>query len=170
MKIKKAKEKVDAKVSKGKGKIAAKLGKAAKAVRCCVLLAFALAIVGCSTSEPASRATCARYEFGDITVDNGSTFTLTLGDGAIASADSTGSTETMTANPTNDVKPDLDVSVPVNKAGAAQSVGSVLGDAAAGLIRGAFSGNTNGANGGATADCPDGNCSEDPEDCKDCKL
>lgn len=147
--------KVAEKVGKAKAKIVKKCGKAAKALL--LALAFAGVLCGCATSEPASRATCARYDFGDIKVDNGSTFTLTLGDGAIASADSTGSTETMTANPTNDVKPQTEVSVPVNKAGAAQSVGSVLGDAVAGLVKGAVSGGN--SSGGASADCPDGNFS-----------
>ena len=155
-KAKAAKTKVADKVAKGKSKIKAK----AKKVGAVVLagLWLGLVVCGCATSEPASRATTARYEFGNIHLDNKSTLTITLGDGAIASADSTGSTETMTANPTNDVKPQTEVSVPVNKAGAGQSVGSVLGDAVAGLVKGAVSGGK--SSGGASADCPDGNCSE----------
>lgn len=155
-KAKAAKEKVADKVAKGKSKIRAKAKKVGAAVLAGLWLG--LAVCGCATSEPASRATTARYEFGNIKVDNGSTFHLTLGDGAIASADSTGSTETMTANPTNDVKPQTEVSVPVNKAGAGQSVGSVLGDAVAGLVKGDVSGGK--SSGVASADCPDGNCSE----------
>ena len=147
----KIKEKAKAMKSKLKSKV--------KKVEIC--LALLLLVAGCSTSEPASRATCARY--GDIVVKVGENakdndIKITIGDGAIASADSTGSTETMTANPTNDVKSDIDVSVPVNKAGAAQSVGSVLGDAVAGLVKGAVSGGK--SSGGASADCPDGNCGE----------
>ena len=74
-----------------------------------------LALFGCSTATPASRATTASY---DITVkvcmDEGvksSTVNVpfTFGDGALASADSTGSTETQTATPTLDIKPDVNV-------------------------------------------------------------
>ena len=158
--VKNAKAKVAEKTAKVKANVADKVKKAKSAARAvvAVALAFAAILCGCATSEPASRATTARYEFGNIHLDNKSTLTITLGDGAIASADSTGSTETMTANPTNDVKPDIDVSVPVNKAGAGQSVGSVLGDAVAGLLKGSVSGGK--SSGGASADCPDGNCSE----------
>ena len=154
-KAKAAKEKVADKVAKGKSKIKAKAKKVCAAVMAGLWLG--LAVCGCATSEPASRATTARYEFGNIHLDNGSKLTITLGDGAIASADSTGSTETMTANPTNDVKPDIDVSVPVNKAGAGQSVGSVLGDAVAGLIKGASARDNSTA---TVAPCEDGSCNE----------
>ena len=154
-KAKAAKEKVADKVAKGKSKIKAKAKKVGAAVLAGLWLG--LIVCGCATSEPASRATTARYEFGNITVDNGSTFTLTLGDGAIASADSTGSTETMTSSPTNDVKPDIDVSVPVNKAGAGQSVGSVLSDAVEGLIKGASARDNSTA---TVAPCEDGSCNE----------
>lgn len=159
---KKGKAKVAEKVAKGKAKVKAKLGKKSAIVALCIALA---AICGCATSEPASRATTARY--GDIVVKiddgaYGNTITLTIGDGALASADSSGSTETMTANPTNEVKPDIDVSVPVNKAGAAQSVGSVIGDAVASLITGAKSKTTEttSADTSASSACADGACSE----------
>lgn len=144
------KDKIKEKAKSVKDKLKSKVKKVA------TCLALLLLVAGCSTSEPASRATTARYDFGSIHCDGKSTVTITIGDGAIASADSTGSTETMTSSPTNDVKPDIDVSVPVNKSGAAQSVGSVLGDAVAGLVKGAV---TKGS-GGQSADCPDGNCSE----------
>ena len=155
-KAKAAKTKVADKVAKGKSKIKAKAKKVGAAVLAGLWLG--LSVCGCATSEPASRATTARYEFGNIHLDNKSTLTITLGDGAIASADSTGSTETMTANPTNDVKPDIDVSVPVNKAGAGQSVGSVLGDAVAGLINGASARANNST--ATVAPCEDGRCNE----------
>ena len=63
-------------------------------------------------TQPASRATTATY--GDIIVKIGddahdNSVTITLGDGALASADSAGSTETQTATPTMDIKPDIDV-------------------------------------------------------------
>ena len=71
------------------------------------------ALCGCATSDPASRATSATYGDLVVKVDASSNVTIrvTIGDGAIASADSSGSTETMTATPTNttDIKPDVDV-------------------------------------------------------------
>lgn len=149
-----AKDKIKEKAKAMKSKLKSKVKKAATCV------ALLLLVAGCSTSEPASRATCASY--GDIVIKVGegardNDIKITLGDGAIASADSTGSTETMTANPTNDVKPDIDVSVPVNKAGAGQSVGSVLGDAVAGLVKGASARDSSTA---TVAPCEDGSCNE----------
>ena len=69
------------------------------------------ALVGCSTATPASRATTVQYTFNydfgkgarNVTINN------KTGDGAISSADSSGSTETQTATPTVDVRPDIDV-------------------------------------------------------------
>ena len=146
------KDKIKEKAKSMKRKLKSKVKKVA------TCLALLLLVAGCSTSEPASRATIARYDFGSIHCEGNSTVTITLGDGAIASADSTGSTETMTSSPTNDVKPDIDVSVPVNKAGAGQSVGSVLGDAVEGLINGASARANNST--ATVAPCEDGSCSE----------
>ena len=147
-----AKDKIKEKAKAMKSKLKSKV----KNVATC--LALLLLVVGCSTSEPASRATTARYDFGSIHCDGSSTVTITIGDGAIASADSTGSTETMTSSPTNDVKPDIDVSVPVNKAGAGQSVGSVLGDAVEGRIKGTSARANNST--ATVAPCEDGSCNE----------
>lgn len=85
------------------------------------MLAPAVALValsGCQTPNQASRGTS--NENGDFEprVDvkvNGSSNVVsvvirnTYGDGAIASADSSGSTESQTQTPTFDIKPDLDV-------------------------------------------------------------
>lgn len=74
-----------------------------------------LALFGCSTATPASRATTASYDITvKVSIDEGvksSTVNVpfTFGDGALASADSTGSTETQTATPTLDIKPDVNV-------------------------------------------------------------
>ena len=74
-----------------------------------------VALVGCSTATPASRATTASYEINvKVCMDEGVKSTtvnvpFTFGDGALASADSSGSTETQTATPTVDVRPDIDV-------------------------------------------------------------
>lgn len=107
------------KTVKGKAKVKAKIEKAkkkiARKVKCCALLALALLIVGCSTATPASRATTASYDITvKVSIDEGvksSTVNVpfTFGDGALASADSTGSTETQTATPTLDIKPDVNV-------------------------------------------------------------
>jgi hypothetical protein len=94
---------------KGKGKKCAK----------CVALLFALSVfAGCLTPNQASRGTS--NENGDFepSVDvtvNGSSNTVsvvirgTYGDGAIASADSSGSTESQTQTPTFDISPKTDV-------------------------------------------------------------
>lgn len=104
--------KVAAKIAEKKAKIAEKCGKAAKVAG--ILFALAFILTGCATSDPSSRSTTATY--GDIVVKVGegasnNTVNVTLGDGAIASADSSGSTETTTASPTNttDLKPQTDV-------------------------------------------------------------
>lgn len=154
------KERVKAKVKGSKVKAAA------------VALVAAFALLGCATSDPASRLT--KAEYGDIKVcveENvrDVTINVTIGDGAIASADSAGSTESITATPTNDVKPDTNIEVPVNKSGGgAQSVGSVFGDAVASAFKGAFTKDDKAATATAatdasataqkSADCTDGSC------------
>ena len=139
------------------------------AAKCCILAALSLAIVGCMDTAPASRATTANYRI-DVTVkmDEGAkcgtvNMPFTLGDGAFASADSAGSTETQTATPTQDIKPDTNIDIPINKSGGgAQTVGSVLGDAAASAVKGMFSksgtDNANAASTQKTENCADGSC------------
>lgn len=116
MKKKPIKEKVKAKAKAVKEKLK---GKAKKAVA--LALAFALApLVGCMTPEQASRATEAQV--GDVKTEvdvkvdekaHGNSVTVnvrnTFGDGAIASADSSGSTESQTQTPTFDISPKTDV-------------------------------------------------------------
>lgn len=157
---------VKAKAKSIKAKVKGKCKKCALVAKT-ILAAFCLAVVcgGCTTATPASRATTS--DIGGVSptvkvsLDNSSSNTIhiaisnTFGDSAIASADSAGSTETQTATPTTDVKPDIDVSVPVNKAGAAQTLGSTLGDAAASLINGIGSSSSSSSSG----DCKDGSCS-----------
>lgn len=152
------KDKVKGKVKDMKVKIKSKVKGAVKAA---VALSL-FAVVGCATSDPASRLT--KAEYGDIKVcveENvrDVTVNITIGDGALASADSAGSTESITASPTNDVKPQTEVDIPLNKASGAGTVGSVLGDAAASAVKGLLSGNKSGATSTAsTADCADGSC------------
>jgi hypothetical protein len=57
-----------------------------------------------------------------------------------------------------DIKPDTNIEVPVNKSGGgAQSVGSVLGDAAAAAVKGLMS---KSATSGSEATCADGSCTD----------
>lgn len=131
-------------------KLAAKKAKAKakkSKIKGVVIVAILAALCGCSSSEPASRLT--RGEYGDITVDvreaSNITVNLTVGDAAYASADSEGSTETQTANPTNttDVKPDVDV--------------NTTGGKTAGILESAISAGAALLKGDST--CPAGNCS-----------
>lgn len=127
------------KIETKKDKLATKKAKAkakkAKIKGVLALLAFAAIFDGCSTSEPASRLT--RGEYGDITVriENASSncVHLAIGDAAYASADSEGSTETQTANPSNTVT--VDVTARYNDALAAATTASkgVLTQLAGGL-------------------------------------
>ena len=115
-KTKKGKEKVAAKMAKAKAKIARK----AKGM-CACIAAFALAFVcGCMTPEQASRSTNATYgdmeakvatDIGEKAHNNAVTVDIkvTIGDGAIASADSSGSTESQTQTPTFDISPKTDL-------------------------------------------------------------
>ena len=91
----KGKEKVKAKTQEAKRKIARK-------VKGCAAIAVLLMLCGCMETQPASRATTATY--GDVVIKlsekcSHNTVRITLGDGALASADSAGSTETQTATP-----------------------------------------------------------------------
>lgn len=136
----------------------------------------ALALAGCSTAQPASRATSASYDirfsFDESARHN--TVTVTLGDGALASADSTGSNETQTATPTLDVKPDINVNYAqgggiTNRGtgGASGAAGILESLTAEGLaaLKAAIANKTTGKitlqkkdGTTVTADCADGSC------------
>ena len=99
------KDKVKAKAKAAKEKIKGKL-KGRRAAVAAALLALAF-VAGCLTPEQASRSTNATYDRTEPTIKvvideraHGNTVTITqritIGDGAIASADSSGSTETQT--------------------------------------------------------------------------
>ena len=164
-KNKPVKDKIKEKAAAVKAKLK---GAKPAAAKCCILAALSLALVGCLDTAPASRATTANYRI-EVAVKvadgaRGNTFNVpfTIGDGALASADSAGSTETQTATPTMDVKPDIDVEVPVNKSGGgAQSVGSVLGDAAASAVKGLMSKGTDAKTDAKQPACADGSCTTD---------
>lgn len=111
------KEKVKAKAKAVKEKL--KGGKVKKALAV-VAAVFLAAICGCMTPEQASRSTDAQV--GDVESDvkvvvdekaHGNTVSITIkntfGDGAIASADSSGSTESQTQTPTFDISPKTDL-------------------------------------------------------------
>lgn len=131
------KEKVKAKAKAVKDKAKALKAKAkkrgARKVAAGLVALGALCMAGCMDTAPASRATT--NTFGDteptVKIDIGkrcrhvsvsTTVRTTFGDGAIASADSTGSTETQTATPTLDIRTRVDARY--NDALAAASTGS----------------------------------------------
>ena len=153
----KIKSKVKAKAAAVKAKakgIKAKVKGKCKG-KCCAALALLLALcAGCMDTNPASRQTTADY--GDIVVKfsegcSSNYVSIVIGDGAIASADSSGSTET-------DVDAALDV--PVTKGAAANAAADLLGAAASALKgTGTASGDCSGGN-CSTGTCTDGSCSD----------
>lgn len=172
------KDKIKGKAKAIKQKVKGKL----KGKKCAALVALFMcaALCGCLETTPASRATTANYRI-DVTVKvddgaKGNTFNLpfTIGDGALASADSAGSTETQTTTPTMDIKPDIDVRYNDAIAGATAASKTVLGsigdgiEAVLGLMQSKGKGTvtvtkTDGTS--AIVSCKDGQC----EFCKDCE-
>ena len=136
------KSKVKAKVKDIKAEVKGKVKGKCKGGKCCAALALLLALcAGCMDTNPASRQTTADY--GDIVVKfsegcSSNYVSIVIGDGAIASADSSGSTETQTTSPTQttDVKPDIDVEVPVTKT----AVGGAAADCVGAAVKSACSG------------------------------
>jgi len=177
MKTKTIKDKIAKGRDKLRDKIASKVKGKKKAAPMAVLAVLAAIVSGCMETQPASRATTASY--GDIIVKVGdraknNTVNVTLGDGALASADSSGSTETQTATPTMDIKPDINVRYNDAIAGATAASKSVLGSIGTGieavleLMQSKKTGTvavtkTDGT--AATVNCKDGQC----EFCDDCK-
>ena len=143
----------------------------------CALVACA---AGCMDTAPASRATSAKFgnigirsEISGATTNATITSTITLGDAALASADSAGSTETQTATPTLDIRTRIDARYNDAIAGASAASRSVLGSIGDGLtavldlMQSKKSGTvrvtkTDGST--ATIKCENGQCSE----CADC--
>lgn len=110
------KEKVKAKAKILKEKLKGSAKKCAALILCGGMLA---AVSGCASANPASRAN--DNKVGDIeprvkvVFEEGAcsntvtvTMPVTLGDGVLASADSSGSTETQTATPTLDIRTKID--------------------------------------------------------------
>ena len=162
--MKDIKAKVSAKVSAAKAKVKAKVGKAGKGAKCAVVLLALASVVGCMDTNPASRATSSADKLGDITVkfENCSnctgTVNYTKGDSALASADSSGSTETQTLSPTQktDVSPKTDVNTTGGRsAGVLESIVGAFGTWLA-TPSGKEAAATSAA--AATANCKDGSC------------
>ena len=126
-----AKDRIKAKAKATKAKVKAKV-KASVAIMAAIL--SLVLYEGCSTATPASRATTASYEFRFELGDGAKSVTIntTLGDGALASADSAGSTETQTATPTTDIKPDVDLNYA--QGGGISTGGGRAASGAAGII------------------------------------
>lgn len=137
--MKTIKEKIKAKAKATKEKVKGKLKGAKKAKAVAVVAVAALALSGCLDTAPASRATTANYcieiavKVGDNARDNKFDLPFTIGDGALASADSAGSTETQTTTPTMDIKPDIDIKYNDAIAGATAASKTVLGSIGDGL-------------------------------------
>ena len=173
MKVSQIKSKVAAKVAKGKAKVAAKCGKAAK----CAALVFCLAslvLAGCQ--NPAQRAQTAEtriYIYEGATANFGNEFV------SLAQSNETGGNDAgQTASPTTETKPEIAVGVGGSSAGVGQSAGTTqsgkfakigaAADAVTSLVAPGIGGD------GATdatdakakinakaetdASCPDGNC------------
>lgn len=147
-------------------------------------LVVAFALCGCSTATPASRATTACYDISvKVSVDEHAKSTtvnvpFTIGDGALASADSAGSTETQTATPTTDVKPDVNVNYAqgggitnrgtggtVGAAGTLEKLLGSLTDEGVAALKSALANKTTGTvtlakkdGSTVTATCKDGSC------------
>lgn len=168
--------KAKAKTSRIKVKIGVK-----STVKASALFALIVTLVGCtmpSSQVPSAKSQTQNNTFRDcmfvmtgkavvsngvVKAEGGDLPSMELFTQA-QSLESSGSetfTQSPTQTPTVDVKPDIDVSVPVNKAGTAQSVGSVLGDAVASLIKGGStsSSSESTSSAGSSSSCTDGSCS-----------
>ena len=184
MKVNKIKEKVAAKVAKGKAKVAKKCGRAAKCAVWLVATAAMLAIVGCQS--PAQRAQTAEtkqifniHEGASATFNFGSEFV------SLAQSNETGGNDAgQVATQTTDTKPEIAVGVGGSSAGVGgtsgaskQGVGAAIGgavDAVSGLFTGGSSDDANKAVASASqsasssaAKCADGSCEEGG--CKGCE-
>lgn len=144
-KCSKAKAKIEKKVANGKAKVAKKCAKA------CAIASVLLLISGCQ--NPAQRAQTAetKIEIFGGNVSFGNEFV------SLAQANETGGNDAgQVATPTNDIKPDVDVSV-----GAAKG-GGLLETAASKLLGGSSSGKTESATAVVDPLCPDGACKYNP--------
>ena len=174
--MKNIKEKVKAKVAKAKEKVKAKVGKCAK---CAVILAALAAVAGCMGTNPASRATSSADKVGDFDFRMKGcsnchfAVNFTKGDSALASADSSGSTETQTATPTKttDIRPQTDVNTTGGRsAGVLESMVGAFGTWLATPSGKAAAESAAACHDGkcATGTCADGSCTDGS--CSDCTI
>ena len=189
MKVKDIKQKVAAKVAKGKAKVAAKCGKGRKCAALAALLA--LAVAGCHMGEQptAQRAQTSTIRDNVITVtivmptnavaEKAENPAIHVEVGNLAQANETSGTETLTAAPSNTptVSTPVQVDARYNDAIAAATPASkaVLdavgegADAVLGLMKSGGSGKVDVVKKDGTAaavECKDGQCSF----CADCEL
>lgn len=116
---------VKAKVKSVKRKVKGKIGGVAAVA---VLAGFLAALAGCSfDTTPASRATTANITIEVRNYGGTNSVANTVRDVAQASADSDGSTETMTATPTLDVRTKIDARYNDAISGATAASRSTLG-------------------------------------------
>ena len=167
MKVNEIKQKVVAKVAKGKAKVAKKCGKAKACAAWIVATAAMAAIVGCQS--PAQRAQTAETK-QVFNIYEGATATFTFGSEfvSLAQSNETGGNDAgLTATQTTDTKPEIAVGVGGSSAGVGssgaskQGVGAAIG-AAADAIGGMFSGSDakDASPAPAKTDCSDGSCSD----------
>ncbi len=186
-KIQAMKEKIEAKKTKAKGKLAAKVKARKRNVAAAAALFLCAALCGCMDTNPASRANSNRFGdvepgvkvvIGENACSNTVSVTVpvTIGDGVLASADSAGSTETQTATPTLDIRTKIDARYNDAISGATAASKGVLGSIGDGItavldmMQSKKSGTvqvtkTDGTC--ATVKCENGQC-EFAEDCAEC--
>lgn len=129
-------------------------------------LMFAVAgvalLAGCQSpidhADPAARSARAQYTFGNIQVEGGSTFTLTMGDGSIAAADGNGDV-TQPSSFTH--TPSMTFTTPVGMDPISAAI-STVGQVAVKGIDAYTATHTSGAKANKAAagtdDCPGGDC------------
>lgn len=168
------KDKTKAKVAKANAKTKNRVKKAVAKAACALALMFVVA--GCMhPGEQAAKSETMNVTIKDsvIAVNIGAkkstancasntvelaeserTYDVTILSQAQSLESSGSETFGQTQTPTQDIKPDTNIDVPINKASGAQSVGSVLGDAVASAVKGAFSKDGTPATATATAATP----------------
>ncbi len=161
MKVSEIKTKVAAKVAKGKAKVAKKCGRAGK--KCAgIIIACLLSLTMIGCQNPAQRAQTAEtniYVYEGATVNFGSDFV------SLAQSNETGGNDAgQVASPTNDIKPDINVTVPVNKANTG-TTSSAVGAAEKLLNKGVDA--LTDSSSTDIADCPDGSCTPPDSACTD---
>ena len=177
----KGKDKTARKIAAMKRKIDRKTKRGAATIGECLVICGAIlaailsacALCGCATTGPQpARSQNQQNKFSDcnFNFNFGAAKSAAAGEvvpwemWTLTQANEGSETVSPSATPTTDVKPDIDVSVPVNRAGAAQSVGSVLGDAAAAAVNGLINKCAN-AN---AAECTGGNCNDATSTASEC--